>query len=185
MVIQHSSEGSFLLHLCQIESSRRQDWRFLPKAQSSILNAPPLGYLAACSLPSSLWETKVYYYTWFSLVGLLHLLQALHWKISVHALVSALVLVPELIIGVRVCFAYKLLQGFSFLVHVSIINGIGLNGGEGFMGGKQTICRRSGVVCMLNTVCNLQPTSFVGFCQAWLGMRVNAGAGAGMRCFFF
>lgn len=28
------------------------------------------------ALPPSLWETKVYYYTWFALIGLLRLLQA-------------------------------------------------------------------------------------------------------------
>ncbi len=77
----------------------RQDWRFLPKAQSSILNAPPLGCLAVCSLLPSLWETKLYYYTWFALIGLLHILRACIWKISTHAHVRRLVLVPELIMG--------------------------------------------------------------------------------------
>lgn len=31
------------------KSSCCRDWRFLPKAQSSIVNVPPLGYLAALS----------------------------------------------------------------------------------------------------------------------------------------
>lgn len=63
--------------LCKIESSYCQDYKLLPTAQSSILNVPPLGCLAAFALPPLLWETKVYYYTSFALIGLPHVLQVL------------------------------------------------------------------------------------------------------------
>lgn len=150
MVIQHSAEGSFLLHLCQIESSCRQEWRFLPEAQLSILNAPTWGWLAASSLSLLLWVTKVYYS--HDLLSLASSITYRHciWKISTHALVKILVLVPELIMGNEFCLQAP--TRLSFLVHVSIINSIGVEKKEGFTGDK------SRVVYILNTECSLCPS---------------------------
>ena len=47
----YRGEFSSLPSLPQKESSHHQDWWFLSKAQSRILNAPLLGYLAACAFP--------------------------------------------------------------------------------------------------------------------------------------
>lgn len=51
IVTQLSTEGCLLPCICQIESSCLQDRRFLPEAQSSILNSPTRGWIVPCSLP--------------------------------------------------------------------------------------------------------------------------------------
>lgn len=123
-----------------------------------------------CALsPRCSGKQKVYYYTWFALICLLYLLEALHLKNQCSHTCHHTSSCTWINNREWVCFVYVLLQGFWFICIYTLLTAVIWKGRE------EQISHESGVIFMLNTICNHKPMKFVGSCQTWLGMRVNAG----------
>lgn len=124
IVTQLSAEGRFLPRVCLIASSHLQDQRFLPQAQSSILNSSYM-WLGGRVHSSPRYAEKQRFIMTHNLLSSASSVSCRDWiwKICLYALVRRLDFVPELIMvsclqaSVRLSFLTFFLPSFLVCFH--------------------------------------------------------------------